>query len=59
VLPAVLQDVLSGVQVPAAASPGRAQLPPQHCAELVHAWLSEVHWVEPHTPPLQTNVQQS
>jgi hypothetical protein len=51
-LPAVRQDGLSGLHVPA------AQLPPQHCADVVQAWLSEVHCVEPHMPPLQTKVQQ-
>jgi hypothetical protein len=51
-LPAVLQDPFRGTQVP-------LQLPLQHCAELVHAWLSDVHCVEPQVPPLQTKVQQS
>jgi hypothetical protein len=54
-LPLVRQAGLSGAQVP---SPPR-QLPLQHCAELVQAWLSEVHWVPPQTPLAQTNVQQS
>jgi hypothetical protein len=52
-LPDVRQDVLSGVQVPPA-----PQVPLQHWAELVHAWLSDVHCVEPQMPPLQTKVQQ-
>jgi hypothetical protein len=57
-LPAVLHEPFKGTQVPAApALP--LQLPLQHCAELVQAWLSDVHCVEPHPPPLQTKVQQS
>ena len=54
-LPLVRHDGLSGAQVP---SPPR-QLPLQHCAELVHGLLSDVHWVPPHKPLSQTNVQQS
>jgi hypothetical protein len=53
-LPDVPQDGLSGVQTPVA-----PQTPPQHWAELEHPWLSEVHWVALHVPPLQTKVQQS
>jgi hypothetical protein len=57
-LPAVWQPVLSGVHVPGLpADP--LHLPPQHCVELVHAWLSDVQGVEPHFPLSQTNVQQS
>jgi hypothetical protein len=52
VLPAVRQ-VLSGVHLLA------AQVPPQHSAFVVHAWLSLMHWVVPQVPPLHTEVQQS
>jgi hypothetical protein len=53
VLPAVRQDPFSGVQVPPA-----PHVPLQHCADVVQAWLSDVHCVDPHVPPLQTKVQQ-
>jgi hypothetical protein len=52
-LPEVRHDGLSGVHVPPA-----PHVPLQHCADVVQAWLSDVHCVEPHVPPLQTNVQQ-
>jgi hypothetical protein len=58
-LPVVLQAGLSGLQVWAPPSAPAAQLPPQHWAEVVQAWLSDVHGVDPHFPPVQTNVQQS
>ena len=53
-LPEVLQAVVSGVHVPPV-----PQAPLQHCADDVQAWLSLVHWVAPHVPFSQTNVQQS
>src|SRR5262249_47965572 len=53
-LPPVRQAKLSGVHVLPV-----PQVPLQHCAELEHAWLSLVHCVAPHWPPLQTNVQHS
>src|SRR6185436_2570242 len=31
----------------------------QHSADVAHAWLSDVHCIEPQVPPLQTKVQQS
>src|SRR5689334_10677152 len=52
-LPAVRQPGFSGAQVPAPPTPAPLQLPPQHCADVEHAWLSDVHCVEPHVPPLQ------
>ncbi len=57
-LPEVLQAVFSGLQVLPPSAPA-AQLPLQHWASLVHAWLSLVHTVPPHVPPLHTMVQQS
>jgi hypothetical protein len=53
-LPSVLQLALSGVQVwllPHA--------PPQQSALLVHAPLSDTHWVPEHTLPTQLTEQQS
>jgi hypothetical protein len=38
VLPTVRHDGLSGVHVPAPASPAPPHVPLQHCAELVQAW---------------------
>ena len=52
-LPAVRQPVFSGAHLL------DAQFPPQHWAETVHAWLSDVQIVAPQVPPLQTSVQQS
>jgi hypothetical protein len=52
-LPVVWQMALRGVQTPA------AQVPLQHKAEVVHAWLSEMHWVAAHLPPSQAKVQHS
>ena len=59
VLPEVRHEPLSGVQVRAPPSPEGAQTPPQQLAFDVHALLSETQSVEPHVPPLQTNVQHS
>jgi hypothetical protein len=58
-LPVVRQAPVSGTQVRPPPSPPEPQTPPQHCASVEHAWLSEVHCVPPQTPPVQTNVQQS
>jgi hypothetical protein len=52
-LPVVRHAGLSGVQTPA------PQVPLQHWAELVQAWLSEVHWLPLHFPPSHANVQHS
>jgi hypothetical protein len=52
-LPDVRHDPLRGVHVPPA-----PHVPLQHCADVVQAWLSVVHCVEPQVPPVQTNVQQ-
>jgi hypothetical protein len=49
-LPAVLHEVLSGVHVP-------LHLPPQHCASLVHAELSERHACPLHWPPTHESEQ--
>jgi hypothetical protein len=51
-LPAVLQDVLMGVQVPF------VQVPLQQAPFVVQAWLSEMQ-LPPQTPPLQLSEQQS
>jgi hypothetical protein len=53
VLPAVLHPEFSGWHRPL------VQVPPQHCAPLVHAWLSETHTLAPQRPPSQTSVQHS
>jgi hypothetical protein len=52
-LPVVRQPGLSGVHVPPA-----PHVPLQHCADVVQAWLSNVHCIVPQTPPLHTKVQQ-
>jgi hypothetical protein len=52
--PSVLHDVLSGVHVPLV-----PHLSPQHCASVVHAALSAVHWVVEQTLLTQLPVQQS
>ena len=52
-LPVVRQTGFSGAHTPA------LQVPLQHCAELVHAWLSEVHCAPLQVPALQRRVQQS
>jgi hypothetical protein len=52
-LPAVLQVEFSGTQ------PASPQVPLQHWAPLVQAWLSEVQSVLPQVPPLHTRVQHS
>jgi hypothetical protein len=57
-LPAVLQEPLSGVQVPAPAS-FVLQMPLQHSVPLEQASLSLVQSVEPQLPPSHTSVQQS
>jgi hypothetical protein len=54
VLLSVLQVVVSGVQVP----PG-VQMPLQHSAFDVHAWVSGVHAGRLHTPLVHVPVQQS
>lgn len=59
VLPEVLQAVFNAMQTLGPPSGPVAHLPPQHCASVVHGWLSEVHSLEPHLPPAQTPVQQS
>jgi hypothetical protein len=56
-LPAVWQPVLSAVHV--IAPPAPPQVPPQHCAPVVHDWPSDVHCVAPQTPPWHTSEQQS
>ena len=53
-LPLVRQAGLSGAQTPAV-----LQLPLQHCAEVVHARLSDVHCIPPQAPLAQTKLQQS
>lgn len=53
-MPEVLHAVLSGVHVPPV-----LHAPLQHCADVVQAWLSVVHWVAPQAPLSQTKVQQS
>ena len=53
-LPAVRQELLSGVHVPF-----EPQTPPQHWSFEVHAWLSDVHCVPLHFPLWQLSEQQS
>jgi hypothetical protein len=53
-LPSVLQVALSAVQVWLL-----PQTPPQHSASVVHAPLSDVHWVPEHTLLTQLTEQQS
>jgi hypothetical protein len=53
-LPVVRQAGFRGAQAPAA-----LQVPLQHCAELVHASLSETHRESPQVPALQLAVQHS
>jgi hypothetical protein len=53
VLPAVLHDVLSALQVPP------VHEPPQHCPFVVHAWPSDVQVVAVQAPATQESEQQS
>jgi hypothetical protein len=53
VLPAVLHSVFSGWHT------AFAQVPLQHCALPVQAWLSEVHAFAPQRPPSHTTEQHS
>jgi hypothetical protein len=53
VLPVVRQVGFKGAQAPP------VQVPLQHCAELVQAWVSETHCDPPHVPASQTSVQHS
>jgi hypothetical protein len=57
-LPAVLQLPFNGVQALLPESPP-PQVPLQHSASVVQAWLSEVHSVAPQLPPSHTSVQHS
>jgi hypothetical protein len=57
-LPLVRQLGFRGLQSLAPPSPA-GQLPPQHWLSALQGWLSEMHWVAPHAPPMQVRVQQS